>query len=230
MIRLIEDFNAGSVASTSADGTPVVSPKGTFVVVDDGCIAFGNIRSPATVENLRARPDVDVNFIDVHTHAPDWSHCIGERGLRMRGWCRREANAAATTCSTSSGSIPMSARSSGLSRRNSRTVWRRSSASRSARRARTMARSIRVSAALPCRLNRARRSLALAAPWSSPRCPRGPTTGSAVVSSVARRPASNVLDEAAFMIVFLSSKIFERERSLVRLRPNLGPSMAMINA
>ena len=75
MIRLIEDFNAGSVASTNADGTPAVSPKGTFVVIDDGCIAFGNIRSPATVENLRARPDVEVNFIDVLTR----------RAVRLRG-------------------------------------------------------------------------------------------------------------------------------------------------
>ena len=75
MIRLIEDFNAGSVASTNADGTPAVSPKGTFVVIDDGCIAFGNIRSPATVENLRARPDVEVNFIDV----------LSRRAVRLRG-------------------------------------------------------------------------------------------------------------------------------------------------
>ena len=75
MIRLIEDFNAGSVATTNADGTPAVSPKGTFVVIDDGCIAFGNIRSPGTVENLRARPDVEVNFIDVVTR----------RAVRLRG-------------------------------------------------------------------------------------------------------------------------------------------------
>ena len=75
MIRLIDDFNAGSVASTNADGTPAVSPKGTFVVIDDGCIAFGNIRSPATVENLRARPDVELNFIDVLTR----------RAVRLRG-------------------------------------------------------------------------------------------------------------------------------------------------
>lgn len=75
MIRLIENFTAGFVATTNADGTPAVSPKGTFVVVDEGCIAFGNIRSPATVENLRARPDVEVNFIDV----------LARRSVRVRG-------------------------------------------------------------------------------------------------------------------------------------------------
>ena len=67
MKRLIETYNAGAVATTNEDGTPAVSPKGTFVVVDDGCIAFGNIRSPGTVANLRSRPGVEVNFIDVLT-------------------------------------------------------------------------------------------------------------------------------------------------------------------
>ena len=41
--------SAGAVATVNADGTPAVSPKATFVVVDDQRVAFGNIRSPATV-------------------------------------------------------------------------------------------------------------------------------------------------------------------------------------
>ena len=53
MKRLIANYNAGSVATTNEDGTPAVSPKATFVVIDDGCIAFGNIRSPDTVANIR---------------------------------------------------------------------------------------------------------------------------------------------------------------------------------
>ena len=53
------------MGTINEDGTPAVSPKATFVVVDDACIAFGNIRSPGTVANIRSRPDVEVNFIDV---------------------------------------------------------------------------------------------------------------------------------------------------------------------
>ena len=67
MKRLIENHSAGAVATVNDDGTPAVSPKATFVVIDDGCIAFGNIRSPGTVANIRHRPCVEVNFIDVLT-------------------------------------------------------------------------------------------------------------------------------------------------------------------
>ena len=65
MQRIIRNYNAGSVATVNADGTPSVSPKATFVVVDERCIAYGNIRSPGTSANLRERPAVEVNFIDV---------------------------------------------------------------------------------------------------------------------------------------------------------------------
>ena len=46
MKRLIRNFSVGAVATINEDGTPAVSPKATFVVVDDECIAFGNIRIP----------------------------------------------------------------------------------------------------------------------------------------------------------------------------------------
>ncbi len=75
MKRLIENFSAGAVATVNEDGTPAVSPKATFVVVDDTCLAFGNIRSPGTVANTRARREVEVNFIDVLTR----------RAVRVRG-------------------------------------------------------------------------------------------------------------------------------------------------
>lgn len=75
MKRLIASYNAGAVGTINEDGTPAVSPKATFVIIDDGCIAFGNIRSPATVANLRTRPEVEVNFIDVLTR----------RAVRVRG-------------------------------------------------------------------------------------------------------------------------------------------------
>lgn len=75
MRTLIESYSAGAVATVNADGTPAVSPKATFVVIDDGCLAFGNIRSPGTITNIRACPDVEVNFIDVLTR----------RAVRVKG-------------------------------------------------------------------------------------------------------------------------------------------------
>ena len=64
MKRVIEEQRLGFVATAAADGTPNVSPKGTFVVLDDETIGFGEIRSPGTVRNLRANPRVEVNFVD----------------------------------------------------------------------------------------------------------------------------------------------------------------------
>ena len=65
MQQLIRNYNAGSVATVNADGSPAVSPKATFVVIDERRIAYGNIRSPGTSRNLLERPAVEVNFIDV---------------------------------------------------------------------------------------------------------------------------------------------------------------------
>jgi len=75
MKKIITDYNAGAVATVNDDGTPAVSPKATFVLVDDDCIAFGDIRSPGTVANIRQRPDVEVNFIDV----------LSRRAVRIAG-------------------------------------------------------------------------------------------------------------------------------------------------
>lgn len=63
--KLITDHSAGMVATVKDDGTPAVSPKATFVILNDTAIAFGNIRSPGTLANLRKRPAVEVCFIDV---------------------------------------------------------------------------------------------------------------------------------------------------------------------
>ena len=46
MKRIIEEQRLGFVATVNADGTPNVSPKATFVVLDDATIGFGDIRSP----------------------------------------------------------------------------------------------------------------------------------------------------------------------------------------
>ncbi len=65
MKKLISDHGAGMVATVNDDGSPSVSPKATFVILDDKTIAFGNIRSPGTLANVRKRPAVEVCFIDV---------------------------------------------------------------------------------------------------------------------------------------------------------------------
>ncbi|WP_422284084.1 pyridoxamine 5'-phosphate oxidase family protein [Bradyrhizobium sp.] len=52
MKRIIEQQRLGFVATTAPDGTPNVSPKGTFVVVDEATIAFGEVRSPSTIRKL----------------------------------------------------------------------------------------------------------------------------------------------------------------------------------
>lgn len=64
MKQLIATFPLGFVATITPDGAPAVSPKGTFVVLDDTTIAFADIRSPGTRRNLMANPAVEVNFID----------------------------------------------------------------------------------------------------------------------------------------------------------------------
>lgn len=65
MRQLIRNYSAGAVATINDDGSPAVSPKATFVIVDERCLAYGDIRSPGTSANLRQRPSVEVTFIDV---------------------------------------------------------------------------------------------------------------------------------------------------------------------
>ncbi len=75
---LIATFPLGFVATVTAEGRPAVSPKGTFLVLDDATIGFGNIRSPGTLANVGRTPHVEVNFID------QWKR----KGLRVRGAAR----------------------------------------------------------------------------------------------------------------------------------------------
>lgn len=75
MKQLIRSFSAGSVATVTPEGLPRVSPKATFVILDERTLAFGNIRSPGTLANLRANPAVEVCFTDV----------LHRRALRANG-------------------------------------------------------------------------------------------------------------------------------------------------
>ncbi len=64
MKRIVEEQLLGFVATTAPDGAPNLSPKGAFFVVDDNTIAFGEIRSPGTIRNLRTNPRIEINFVD----------------------------------------------------------------------------------------------------------------------------------------------------------------------
>ncbi|WP_136656312.1 pyridoxamine 5'-phosphate oxidase family protein [Nitratireductor sp. XY-223] len=75
MTRLIRDHTAGMVATVNEDGTPAVSPKATFVVFDEQTLAFGNLRSPGTLANIRRNAAVEVCFIDV----------LARKAVRIKG-------------------------------------------------------------------------------------------------------------------------------------------------
>lgn len=78
MMRVIREQRLGFVATVGADGTPNLSPKGTFAVVDSATVAFAEIRSPGTVRNLAANPAVEINFVDP----------FARRGCRLSGTAR----------------------------------------------------------------------------------------------------------------------------------------------
>ena len=54
----------GYVATISADNTPNLSPKGTIIVLDESYLAFADIHSPQTVENLKHNPAIEINVVD----------------------------------------------------------------------------------------------------------------------------------------------------------------------
>ena len=65
----------GYVATVSADNTPNLSPKGTIVAIDESHLAFADIRSPQTIENLRQNSSIEINVVDP----------IHRKGFRFKG-------------------------------------------------------------------------------------------------------------------------------------------------
>src|SRR5260370_9354069 len=63
-MRLVSEKRLGFVATVCPDGTPNLSPKGTTAIWDDDHIVFADIRSPATVSNLRRNPSTEINVVD----------------------------------------------------------------------------------------------------------------------------------------------------------------------
>jgi uncharacterized protein len=91
-VQRVVERELGFVATVRVDGSPNLSPKGTIAVWDEDHLVFADLRSPGTVENLRANPRVDVNVVDqlvrkgyrlegtatVHTDGEDF-----ERGVQF---------------------------------------------------------------------------------------------------------------------------------------------------
>ncbi len=65
--KLIGDIRVAMVATASKSGKPNVSPKGSFRVVDDEHVAFGNVRSPRTIANLKENPQLSAILFDPAT-------------------------------------------------------------------------------------------------------------------------------------------------------------------
>ena len=65
----------GYVATISADNTPNLSPKGTIIVLDESSLAFADIHSPQTVENLKRNSSIEINVVDP----------FSRRGYRFKG-------------------------------------------------------------------------------------------------------------------------------------------------
>ena len=64
MKELVERQRLGFVATVCADGTPNLSPKGTLRVLDDDRLVFADLKSPATVRNLRRNSSIEINVVD----------------------------------------------------------------------------------------------------------------------------------------------------------------------
>lgn len=62
--KFLEKNKLGFVATVNSNGTPNVSPKGTIISWNADTLAFVDIRSPDTINNLKNNPNVEINVID----------------------------------------------------------------------------------------------------------------------------------------------------------------------
>lgn len=64
MQRVVREQRLGFWATVDANGTPMVSPKGTTDVWDESHLWFADVHSPHTVDNIRRGSAVEVNVVD----------------------------------------------------------------------------------------------------------------------------------------------------------------------
>jgi predicted pyridoxine 5'-phosphate oxidase superfamily flavin-nucleotide-binding protein len=72
---LVTRWRLGFIATVLPDGRPNVSPKGTFLILNDRTLAFAEIRSPGTLAGIAHQPEVEVSFVDAFVR----------KGARLRG-------------------------------------------------------------------------------------------------------------------------------------------------
>jgi len=63
-MRRVVEAELGFIATVCPDGTPNLSPKGTTAVWDEDHLVFADLRSPGTVDNLRANSSIEINAVD----------------------------------------------------------------------------------------------------------------------------------------------------------------------
>jgi len=64
MMDLIQSEHLVYAATSSSDGIPNVSPKGSIAVVDDKRVVFAEIASPHTIKNLQENPYIAFYVLD----------------------------------------------------------------------------------------------------------------------------------------------------------------------
>ncbi|MDH5463095.1 MAG: pyridoxamine 5'-phosphate oxidase family protein [Nitrosopumilus sp.] len=57
-------YKLSYIATVSPDGKPNLSPKGTLIGWTSDTLAFADIRSPDTMNNLQSNPNVEINTVD----------------------------------------------------------------------------------------------------------------------------------------------------------------------
>src|SRR5215468_11102390 len=75
MKQLVAEQKLGFVATVCPDGTPNLSPKGTTIAWDEDHLAFADIHSPGTVNNLKLNPSIEINIVDI----------FSRKGYRFKG-------------------------------------------------------------------------------------------------------------------------------------------------
>jgi len=76
--EFVNKTKLGFIATVCPDGTPNLSPKGTTIVWDEDHLAFADIHSPGTVQNLLLNHAIEINIVDVFTR----------KGYRFKGTAR----------------------------------------------------------------------------------------------------------------------------------------------
>jgi len=64
---MITEIRPGIIATSSKDGKPNVSAKGSFRVLDDDHVIFADINSPRTIANLKENPYLSALVVHTRT-------------------------------------------------------------------------------------------------------------------------------------------------------------------